>query len=325
MSNKINLADVDNSLNSLTTTYAGEFAGKYISAALLSGKTLSEGAITIKPNVKYKEVIKKVDSGSLIADATCDFDLSADVLTLTERILQPEEYQVNLQLCKKDFRGDWEAIQMGMSTFDNLPPSFSDFLIGHVAAKVAEKTEQNIWGGVDANAGEFDGFTVLMAADGDVNDATATGSTYTSGNIIENLGNVVDAIPSAVYGKEDLTIYVPTAALQAYVRALGGFGAQGLGAAGTNDQGTQWYNMGNALAFEGIKVQHAPGMPADHIVAGEASNLFFGTGLLADHNEVKLIDTGDILGDQNVRVVMRFTSGVQYGIGSDLVLQTLVQ
>jgi len=324
MSNKINLADVDNSLNSLTTTYAGEFAGKYISAALLSGKTLSEGSITIKPNVKYKEVIKKVDSTSLIADATCDFDLSADVLTLTERILQPEEYQVNLQLCKKDFRSDWEAIQMGMSTYDNLPPAFSDFLIGHVAAKVAQKTEQNIWGGVDANAGEFDGFTVLMAADSDVNDA-ANGSetSYTSTNIISLLGNVVDAVPSAVYGKEDLTIYVPTVAMQAYVRALGGFGASGLGAAGTNDQGTQWYNMGNALAFEGIKIQHAPGMPADHIVAGEASNLFFGTGLLADHNEVKVIDTSDILGDQNVRVVMRFTSGVQYGIGSDLVLQTL--
>ena len=84
MSNlKVNLADVDNSLNSLTTTYAGEFAGKYISAALLSGKTLSEGSITIKPNVKFKDVIKKVDTTALIADATCDFDLQADVLTLT--------------------------------------------------------------------------------------------------------------------------------------------------------------------------------------------------------------------------------------------------
>ena len=324
MRRKVNLTDVDNSLNSLTTTYAGEFAGKYISAALLSGKTLSDGAITIKPNVKYKEVMKKVDSGALIANATCDFDLSADVLALTERILQPEEFQVNLQLCKKDFRSDWEAVEMGYSAYDNMPPAFSDFLIGHVAAKVAEKTEQTIWGGVNGNAGEFDGFTVLMAADGTVNDAANGSETaYGSGNIITLLGNVVDAIPSGVYGKEDLTIYVPTAALQAYVRALGGFGASGLGAAGTDNKGTQWYNQGNALAFEGIKIQHAPGMPSDHIVAGEASNLFFGTGLLSDHNEVKVIDTSDILGDQNVRIVMRFTSGVQYGIGSDLVLQTL--
>ena len=312
------------SVASITSTYAGEFAGKYISAALLSGKTLAEGAITVKPNVKFKEVVKKVASTNIIADGTCDFTETSSALTLTERILQPEEFQVNLELCKKDFRSDWEAIQMGYSAFDNLPPSFSDFLLGHVAAKVAEKTEQNIWGGVNANAGEFDGFTVLMAADSDVNDA-ANGSetSYTSTNIVTLLGNVVDSIPSAVYGKEDLTIYVPTVALQAYVRALGGFGASGLGAAGTDDKGSQWYNMGNALAFEGIKIQHAPGMPSDHIVAGEASNLYFGTGLLADHNEVKVIDMADLDGSQNVRVVMRFTSGIQYGIGGDLVLQTL--
>ena len=308
---------------SITSTYAGEFAGKYISAALLSGKTLAEGAITIKPNVKFKEVVKKISTDAIVKDGTCDFDPTS-TLTLTERILQPEEFQVNLQLCKKDFRSDWEAVEMGYSAFDNLPPSFADFLIGHVAAKVAEKTEQTIWAGVNATAGEFDGLTVLMAADGDVNDA-ANGSetSYTSTNIVTLLGNVVDSIPSAVYGKEDLTIYVPTVALQAYVRALGGFASGGQGAAGTDAKGQQWYNMGNALSFEGIKIQHAPGMPADHIVAGEASNIYFGTGLLSDHNEVKVIDMADLDGSQNVRIIMRYTAGVQYGIGSDLTLLTL--
>jgi hypothetical protein len=45
---------------SITTTYAGEFAGKYIAAALLSAPTLDKGGITIMPNVKYKQVIKRV-------------------------------------------------------------------------------------------------------------------------------------------------------------------------------------------------------------------------------------------------------------------------
>src|SRR6056300_1501965 len=286
--------------------------------------TGSVASITIKPNVKYKEVIKKVASTDIIANASCDFTSTADALTLTERILQPEEFQVNLELCKSDFQSDWEAVQMGYSAFDNLPPAFSDFLLGHVAAKVAEKTEQNIWGGVNANAGEFDGITVLAAADADVNDAANGAETsFSSSNIVTLLGNVVDALPSSVYGKEDLTIYVPTVAHQAYVRALGGFASGGQGAAGTDAKGQQWYNMGNALSFEGIKLQLAPGMPTDHIVAGQASNIFFGTGLLSDHNQVKLIDMADIDGSKNVRVVMRFTAGVQYGIGSDLALLTL--
>jgi hypothetical protein len=50
--------------------------------------------------------------------------------------------------------------------------------------------------------------------------------------------------------------------------------------------------------------------------------LYFGTGLLSDHNEVKVIDMADLDGSQNVRVIMRFTAGVQYGIGGDIVLYT---
>jgi hypothetical protein len=309
---------------SITSTYAGEFAGKYISAALLSGATLDKGSIEIKPNVKYKEVIKKVATdANLIKDASCDFT-DTGAITLTERILQPEEFQVNIELCKKDFRSDWEAIQMGYSSFDKLPPKFSDFLISHVASKVAEKTEQNIWGGVNGNAGEFDGFTVLMGADGDVNDASNGSETsFTSSNIVSLLSNVVDAVPNAVYGKEDLKLFVPPVAWQAYIRHLGGYGSNGLGAAGYKAEGNQWYNNNASLSFEGIEVVYTPGMPSDHIVAGEKSNLFFGTGLLSDHNEVKVIDMADLDGSQNVRIVMRFTSGVQYGIGSDLALLTL--
>jgi|TARA_R100000084_G_scaffold96702_1_gene50588 hypothetical protein len=301
--------------NSLTTTYAGEFAGKYVSAALLSGKTLAEGNITVKPNVKYKEVMKKVATDDIVKDATCDFDATS-TLTLTERILQPEEFQVNLQLCKKDFRSDWEAVQMGYSAFDNLPPSFSDFLIAHVAGKVAQKVEQNIWNGTDANAGEFDGFVTTLGADGDVVDVGAQAST--SANVVGELGKIVDAIPSGVYGSDDLAIYLPSNMYRNYVRALGGF-ASNVGAAGTNDQGTQWFN-GGALTFDGINIALAQGLPSDKAVAAEKGNLFFGTGLLADHNEVKVIDMADIDGSQNVRVIMRFTAGIQHAIGSDIVL-----
>jgi hypothetical protein len=303
---------------SITTTYAGEFAGKYVSAALLSADTIEGGGITVKPNVKYKEVMKKLSTNALVKDAACDF-ADQSTVTLTERILQPEEFQVNLELCKKDFHSDWEAVQMGYSAFDNLPPSFADFLLGHVISKVAQKNEENIWQGVTANAGEFNGFTTLLAADADVIDVV--GTTVTAANVITEMGKVVDAIPTAVYGKEDLYLYVSQSIARAYVRALGGFGASGLGANGVNNAGTTWYNGGD-LAFDGVKIFVASGLPDNDMVAAQKENLFFGTGLLSDHNEVKLIDMADLDGSQNVRVVMRFTAGVQYGIGGDIVYYT---
>jgi hypothetical protein len=303
---------------SITTSYAGEFAGKYISAALLSASTIENGGIEVKPNVKYKEVIKKLATDAIQKDATCDFTATSTV-TLTEAILQPEEFQVNLQLCKKDFKSDWEAVQMGYSAFDNLPPAFADFVLAHVVAKVAEKNETNIWHGATANTGEFDGLVVKATADATVIDVV--GTTITAANVIDELGKVIDDIPAKLYGKEDLYIYVSQNVARAYVRALGGFGASGLGANGTNAMGTQWFNNGS-LSFDGVKIFVANGLNANYIMAAQKSNLYFGTGLLADHNEVKLIDMADLDGSENVRIVMRFTAGVQYGIGSEIVLYT---
>lgn len=303
---------------SITTTYAGEFAKKYISAALLSSNTIENGGIEVRPNVKYKEVIQRIATDGIVKNATCDFDPTSTV-TLTERIIQPEEFQVNLQLCKKDFHSTWQSIEMGMSAFDTLPKSFADYLIAHVAAKVAENNEVSIWRGVDATAGQFPGFVTLATADANVIDVV--GTTITASNVIAELGKVVDAIPAALYGKEDLYIYVSQNVARAYVRALGGFAASGLGANGTNAMGTQWFNNGS-LTFDGVKLFVANGLANNYMMAAQKSNLYFGTGLLADHNEVKVIDMADIDGSQNVRVVMRFTAAVQYGIGSEIVLYT---
>ena len=304
----------------LTSTYAGEFSGKYIAAALLSASTLDNGAITILPNVKFKSVLQKGATDDIVKDASCDFVTNQGTLTLTESILTPDEFQVNLQLCKKELHNSWQAEQMGYSAHDSLAPSFAEFVIAHVAAKVADRTEKNIWSGVGATSGQFDGFTAKLTADATVNDVI--GTTVTSANVIEEMGKVVDsavANADAILGSEDLTLYVSSNVAQAYIRALGGFAAAGLGANGTDGKGTQWYN-GGGLTFEGVNIFVAKGLASNTMILAEKSNLYFGTGILNDQNEVKVIDMADIDGSQNVRVVMRFTAGVQHVYGAEIVL-----
>ena len=315
MSKRTDLATTVN----ITSSYAGEFSSKYISAALLSASTIDDGGVTVMPNIKFKQVIQKVETGDLIADGTCDFAASSSV-TLSEVILQPEEFQVNLQLCKSDFINTWDAIQMGYSAFNNngLPTSFSDYLIGYVASKVAAANEINIWTGNlgGAQAGEFNGFETLAAADATVIDVPAPVA-LTAANIIDKMQEVVDLIPNALYGKEDLKLYISNKAQKLYVRALGGFTAT-IGAAGTDNRGTQWFNN-SSLSFGGIPVFVASGMSDNTMIAAETSNLFFGTGLLSDYNEVRTIDQTPITGSQNVRIIMRFTAAVQIGVGADVV------
>ena len=310
----------------ITTTYAGEFAGEYIAAALLSASTIDDGGLTVKANIAYKEVIKKLATGNLVSPASCDFTPNSSV-TLTERIIQPVELQVNLQLCKYDFVNDWESQSMGFGLGQSLPPKFSDFMIAHVAAEVAQNTEINIWQGDTAGAAgvnSFDGFQKLIAASAAAGDIPAgqqvalVGGGLDAANIIAELSKVVDAIPGALYGKEDLFIYIGSAAAKFYVQALGGFAAAGLGANGVSNMGTQWWNNGS-LTVNGVKIFVCPGMSPNKMYAAQRSNLYFGTGILNDTNEVKVLDMSDLDASNNVRMVMRFTSSVQFGIASDLV------
>jgi hypothetical protein len=302
---------------SITTTYAGEFAGKYIAAALLSCPTLEKGGITIMPNVKYKQVIKKVATDGIVKNATCDFDPTSTI-TLTERVLQPEYFQVNLSLCRSDFRSDWDAIQMGYSAFDVLPKSFADFLIAHAAEKVAQQMELTIWDGNNASAGEFSGIMRQLDADASLPAGQKiAGTTVDASNVVTELGSIIDALPAALYGKEDLTLYVSSNIYRAYVRALGGFAASGVGANGYDNKGTNQV-LGD-LYFDGVKVFLAPGLASNTALLAQTSNLYFATGLMNDQNEVRVLDMADVDGSQNVRVIMRFSADAKYGFASDVV------
>ena len=317
----VNLATTTN----ITTTYAGEFAGEYIAAALLSASTIDDGGLTVKANIAFKEVIKKLATNALVASASCDFTPTSTI-TLTERIIEPKELQVNLQLCKYDFVNDWEAQSMGYGLGQTLPPKFTDFMIAHVAAEVAQNTEFNIWQGDTAAAtnNSFDGFEKLIAASAAAGDipagqqVAAVAGGLLSTNIIDELSKVVDAIPAALYGKEDLFLYIGSKAAKLYVQALGGFGANGLGANGVANMGTQWWNNGS-LTVNGVKIFVCPGMADNKMYAAQRSNLYFGTGLLNSAQEVKVLDMSDLDGSNNVRMILRFTASVQFGIASDLV------
>jgi len=302
----------------ITTTYAGEFAGKYIAAALLSARTLDNKYITIMPNVKFKSVIQRIAVDSIVNDASCDFTTSGTV-ALTERILEPKELQVNLQLCKQEFVDSWEALQLGYSAFDTIPASFTDFLISYVGGKVAEATEISIWQGNSATNGQFSGLYNALSSSvvaGGVNapvTASVSGS-ITSANVLSALDSLYNAIPQTVYGKEDLTIYIPTNVAKAYQQALSG------GTAGANGWNNQMNVGEKPLNFQGVELALCPGLASSAMVAAQKSNLFFGTGLMSDYNQVKVLDMEDLDGSQNFRIIMRYTADTEYGIGNDIAI-----
>jgi hypothetical protein len=300
-----------------TSNFAGKAAGFYVSAALNQATSLDY--LTMIENVKYKSNIQKMAGSSLVKDATCDFT-DAGTLALTENVLTPKNLQINLDLCKATLLDSWEALQMRAGAGAPPPVSFDDYVISYMGEIIANGVESSVWSGAAATAGEFEGFltgtTGIFAVDGTVQTSSASGA-YTAANIIANLQTLTSDMAtkiSAVLRKDDLHIYMSPKTYALYVSAVSTLGY------------VNAYNMNGDYApvFEGYKIAVCNGMANDQLVAAEKSNLFFGTDLISDIDgpSIKLMDMSALDGSDNMRLVARYSGGVQLGIGADIVHQS---
>jgi len=288
---------------SLTTTYAGELAGEIVAKALLSN--VSAQYVTMKPNVPYKSVVRKIDDTVSFAAGTCDFTPTGTI-TLTERILTLEEFQVQRQICKKDFFIDWTTADV-MSGRVNT--QIQDAIIGRLVGGIAAANETIMWSGVNATAGQYDGFETLIKAVG--SGAVSAGSgALTSANIIATIWDVINTAPAAVKGAaEKPALYMGQAAWEAYMQAQ-------------IADGNGWYLTGGpevSKRFVGMyEIYVCPGMTANNIIFSQPSNLMLGTWQENQMNEVFILDMQNVDGSQNVRYGARFYLGAQIAVGEDI-------
>jgi hypothetical protein len=300
----------------VTSNYAGKAAGFYISAALKQATSLD--FLTMIENIKYKSNIQRMEGSSVVRDATCDFT-DHGTLALTEKVLEPENFQINIDLCKANLLSSWEAMQMRAGAGAPPPASFDDYVISYMGEIIAQATEESIWNGTNGTNGQFEGFVsaaglLLPAQDATVIQSAASAA-YTAANIIANLQTLTADMAAnvpAILRKEDLHIYMNPKTYAMYVSAVSTLGY------------VNAYNMNGDYepVFEGYKIAVCPGMVDNQVVAAEKSNLFFGTDLLSDATRIALLDMAALDGSDNIRCVARYSAGIQSGVGADIVRQS---
>ena len=298
--------------------FTGKAAGFYISAALKQANSLDY--LTTIENIKFKSNIQRMEGTGLVKDAECNFT-NVGTLALTEKILTPRNLQINLDLCKSTLLDSWEALQMRAGAGAPPPASFNDYVLSYMGEIIAQQTEESIWNGAGAT-GDFQGFMntngYLMPtganADATVTQDAASGA-YTAANIIDNLQGLTASMAaniSAVLRKEDLHIYMSPKTYALYISAVSTLGY------------VNAYNMNGDYVpvFEGYKIAVCNGMLDNQLIAAEKSNLFFGTDLLSDATRITLMDMAALDGSDNMRLVARYSGGVQSGVGADIVRQS---
>ena len=298
----------------VASNFTGKAAGFYISAGLKQSNSLDY--LTMIENVKFRSNIQALNQTvNSVVDATCDFT-AAGTLALTEKVLEPKNLQVNMDICKETLLSSWEALQMRAGAGAPPPASFDDYVISYMGEIIAQATENSIWGGT-AVAGQFNGFLgavtglLLPAVDATVVQDAAAGA-YSAATIIAELQGAVAVIPTTTLGKEDLHIYMSQRTYQYYISAVSTLGY------------VNAYNMNGDYVpmFEGYKIAVCNGMLENEVVIAQKSNLFFGTDLLSDATRINLMDMSTLDGSDNIRMVARYSAGVQTGTGADIVRQS---
>ena len=286
--------------------YAGKEAGGIIGQAFKEGETLSKGLVKVYENINFKLNLRKINYTDGTTPYSCGFTPSGDI-DLSEKVLEPLKFKNDIEVCKEDFRQTWSEDQEGASAFNiNLASDIENAIITEVLGQHAQKIDNQIWNGDSLNTGEFDGYIKLFDADANV--IKATGAVITKDNVLDSLMVALEATPVSIRNSNELKVVVSADVYQAYNFFLVSQGViNGLGGADM------------PVTFAGYAVERVSGLAPNTIVIYERDNLIFGTGLLGDHNELRVRDMDDSLMDGNVRMKMVYNAGVQYYNSAEIV------
>lgn len=290
------------------TTFTGRDAEGFYSAALLSGP--SKGLLTLIPNVKSKIKLAGFDLGNILQDADCSFSSSGEG-TLEQKSFEVCPIKINLEYCARTFETNYlsQQLRAGSMNGEVMPQSMEQYLLELTARKVSADLETIVWQGNTTGAtypiNVCDGLLFKFSGDTDV--VKPTGFSLTLANIISGITTVYNAIPTVVFPKEDLKIFMGVAACKLYKQAVAAASAEA------------YYVGAKTLDFLGIEIVEAPGMPANVIVAGALSNMFLLTDLESDFSDVLVISMMGTLGQPTLRLVGDFKFGVDYFYGDEIV------
>lgn len=296
----------------VSSNYTGKVAGEIIGKSFKTADTISRNLVSVLPDIDFQISLRKIQYASGRQDYACGFNPTG-AITLSEKLLTPKKIKQDLEICKEELRQTWSSATMGFSAHnDVMPKDIETALIAEVLADTAEATDADIWNGDSDDSGSFDGFVTLFNADANVikanNGIVPAAEAIDKDNVVAELEKVLNATPTAVLKASDLVIGISDNVALAYTQALVSAGINnGLG------------GEDKAMKYGRYTLEVIGGLDDNTFVVYRKKNLYFGTGLLSDHNELRIkdMDQSDLSGQ--VRYKMVYTAGVQYVNSNEIV------
>lgn len=309
----------DITLSPATSTYSGELALPYVTAAVTGAETIVNNRCRLIEGIVHKAVMEDLSFASgMVKAATCAGTDGASY-TLTERVLTLNDLEVKEEICRGTIFPSYVAAQGKMRRDGQIPPEFAEFILASTAAKAATDVETLLWG-ASATANEFTlGF---LSNDGNIDEAgidasamadfteAVVAAAFDASNILGEMDKVFAAAAATpgILNKPGCGFYLSYEAFA--------FMQQAIAAQGT-DLG---YNRDlKTVTYLGYPVYPTAGIPnsADVIAFTYPDNLVVGTNAYTGNESAALIPVYQYDGSDNVKVTMNFAVGVQTAVATD--------
>lgn len=293
------------------TTYTGKDTDGFFSVALLTGDTKSK--VRLVPNAKSTVKMGSLNLGSILQADGCTLEGVGDY-TLAQKALDVCDIAVKVPICAKDYEANYlsESLRAGSNQDENFPEGFMGYLLELVAQQISKETEALFWQGDTAGspASLCDGLLKKFVADSNVIDVAAASPALSKDNIISEIGRVYDAVPDTISDKGNVVIFISPKAAKYYRQAL----------VEANPALIAYNNGDFTLRYIDVELVVSPGLPANDMVAAEPMNLWYGTDLVSDEKEIRIVT--DPVNPKQSYIITSFKWGVNYGVGQEIVYYT---
>ena len=289
--------------------YVEQNREELIAKAVLNARTAS--IINYQTGIKTSAAINLLSTDVKFGDGlTCGFDANSSQ-ELSQRVIETGAVKVNMEYCDKSLLKTFAQYSVRVAADGEKTLPFEEKFIGSIVENVKAAIEKAVWQGdkasEDENLNKFDGLIkILGAAEGVI---TASGA---NSDVFAALQDVLVKLPATAI-KEDTRIFVGTDTFMRLVNELVSANLYHYSADSAN------YEL--VMPGTTIKVTAVDGLNGTNkVVAGRASNFFYGTDLEGDEERLDFWYSKD---DRMFKLALEFNAGVQVAYPDEVVVLTL--
>ncbi len=271
---------------SALSDFNNEIAGELIAKMVYGGSTMEY--VTIKEGVKFEEPINLMEVDLQLQGGTC-VSTPAGSLDFSQR---------NIKVCPRtSFDGiclkDMDRTYLGIAALERgsynetfaLATNYSELLVN----QMQKSNDQFLWtavSGSDPSFCDVNGLKVLISGS-TTGVVTPSGQTALTGSTaLAQLDTLIEAIPSDVADRDDLTMFMSVTNFRKFVSGIRSSNSYYFDPNSISNRGGI---LEMVYPFQNVKVVGTVGLQgSERIVVGPAKQIVAGTDLMSDFSEFQL-------------------------------------